>query len=111
MASIVATSANFILHNLWTFSDRQHQGLRFARGLFSFSLISAMGLFATTALYVGFTRAIQHFAIVTSRLGVLGIPLACQLAAILVGACASYLLNGEFTWPEVAIGTLGADRT
>lgn len=101
MASIVATLANFILHNLWTFSDRQHQGLRFARGLLSFSLISAMGLFATTALYVGFTRAIQHLAIVTSRLGVLGIPLACQLAAISVCACASYLLNGKFTWPEV----------
>ena len=99
-ATIVATSGNFILHNLWTFSDRQHQGLRLVRGLLSFSLISTMGLFTTTTFYVAFARTAQHFAIVTSHLGALEIALACQLAAIAVGACASYLLNGKFTWPE-----------
>jgi len=27
IASVISTTCNFIFHNRWTFSDRQHQGL------------------------------------------------------------------------------------
>ncbi len=102
IASVVSTTVNFILHNWWTFSDRQHRGLRLVRGFFSFGLISAMGVSITTALYVGFTRMATHLTIVNSYRGTLEIPLACQLAAILLGAGASYLLNRQFTWPRAS---------
>jgi len=100
IASVVSTSCNFIFHNCWTFSDRQHQGLRLVRGFLSFALISTIGVVITTEFYVIFTRFASHFAIVNSHLGKLGIPLTCQFAAILLGACMSYLLNGAFTWPR-----------
>ena len=101
VASVVSTSGNFIFHNCWTFSDRQHQGLRLVRGFLSFAIISTIGIFITTEFYVSFTRVASHLAIVTSHLGKLGIPLTCQFAAILLGACMSYLLNGAVTWPRV----------
>ena len=100
VASVVSTSGNFIFHNCWTFADRQHQGLRLVRGFLSFAIISTIGIFITTEFYVSFTRVASHLAIVTSHLGKLRIPLTCQFAAILLGACASYLLNGAFTWPR-----------
>jgi putative flippase GtrA len=100
VASVVSTSGNFIFHNCWTFSDRQHQGMRLVRGFLSFALVSTIGIFVTTEFYLNFTRTASHFAIVTSHLGKLGIPLTCQFVAILLGACASYLLNGAFTWPR-----------
>lgn len=101
IASVVSTCGNFIFHNCWTFSDRQHQGLRLVRGFLSFAIISTIGIFITTEFYVSFTRLASHLAIVTSHLGKLGIPLTCQFAAILLGACMSYLLNGAVTWPRV----------
>ena len=99
-ASVVSTCVNFILHNRWTFSDRQHQGLRLLRGFLSFGLISAMSISITTVFYVVFTRIATHLTIVNSHLGRLGIPLVCQFAAILLAASTSYLLNGIFTWPR-----------
>ena len=107
MASVVSTSCNFIFHNWWTFSDRQHQGLRLVRGFLSFAFISTIGVFITTEFYVIFTRFASHLAIVSSHRGKLGIPLSCQFAAILLGACMSYLLNGAFTWPRAQSKTAG----
>jgi putative flippase GtrA len=101
IASVVSTSGNFIFHNCWTFADRQHQGMRLLRGFLSFALISTIGIFITTEFYVSFTRVASHLAILNSHLGKLGIPLTCQFAAILLGACMSYLLNGAVTWPRV----------
>ena len=100
IASVVSTSGNFVLHNRWTFSDRQHQGLGLIRGFLSFALISAVAVSITTGFYVVFTRIAAHLAIVNSHLGNLGIPLTCQFAAILLAASTSYLLNGQFTWPR-----------
>jgi len=101
VASVVSTSGNFIFHNCWTFVDRQCQGMRLVRGFLSFALISTIGIFITTEFYVSFTRAASHLAILNLHLGKLGIPLTCQFAAILLGACMSYLLNGAVTWPRV----------
>jgi putative flippase GtrA len=100
IASVISTFGNFVLHNRWTFSDRQHQGLHLVRGFLSFALISAMGILITTAFYVVFSRIATHLTIVNSHPGSLGIPLSCQFAAILLAASTSYLLNGQFTWPR-----------
>jgi putative flippase GtrA len=100
IASVVSTSGNFILHNRWTFSDRQHQGLHLVRGFLSFAIISAVAVSMTTAFYIVFSRIATHLTIVNSRLAGLGIPLSCQFAAILLAASTSYLLNGQFTWPK-----------
>lgn len=100
IASVVSTSGNFILHNWWTFSDRQHEGLRLLRGFLSFALISAVGVVITTVLYANFIRVAAHIAILNAHVSRLGIPLICQFAAVLLGAWLSYLLNGAFTWPR-----------
>jgi len=100
IASVVSTSGNFILHNCWTFSDRQHQGLRLVRGFLSFVLISLMTITITTAFYVGFTNIATHLTILNSHPGKLSVPLTCQFVAILLAAGTSYLLNGKFTWPR-----------
>jgi len=110
IASVVSTLGNFILHNCWTFSDRQHQGARLVRGFLSFAIISAMGISLTTAFYVGFTRLVTHVTFLTSHRGTLPIPLACQFAAIVLASCTSYLLNREFTWPRAHSDAL-ADST
>ena len=100
IASVVSTSGNFILHNRWTFSDRQHQGVHLVRGFLAFAVISAVAVSMTTAFYIVFSRIATHLAIANSRLASLGIPLSCQFAAILLAASTSYLLNGQFTWPK-----------
>lgn len=41
-------------HNRWTFSDRQHQGLRSVRGFLSFALISVMSISSSQSFYVNF---------------------------------------------------------
>jgi putative flippase GtrA len=98
VANIISTVNNFVLHNLWTFSDRRHQGLRLVRGFLSFALMSAVGICITTAGYVGFTRIAARLAITNSHLIGLGVVLSCQFAAILLGASFSFALNRQFTW-------------
>lgn len=98
LANIVSTVGNFVFHNMWTFSDQQHQGLRLVRGFLSFVLMSTVGICITTAAYVGFTRIAAHLTITNFHLGGLGIALTCQFVAILLGGSASYALNREFTW-------------
>jgi putative flippase GtrA len=100
IASVVSTSGNFILHNRWTFSDRQHQGAHLVRGFLAFAIVSALAVSMTTAFYIVFSRIAAHLAIANSRLASLGMPLGCQFAAILLAASTSYLLNGQFTWPK-----------
>ncbi len=100
VATIVSTTGNFVMHNLWTFSDRQHKGLRLVRGFLSFALISGVCVCVTTSAYVGFTRSVANLIITNSHLGGLGIVLTCQFLAILTGASVSYALNWQFTWPR-----------
>jgi putative flippase GtrA len=100
VASAVSTLCNFVFHNRWTFSDRQHQGLGLVRGFLSFATISVVGIFITTEFYVNFLHVASRLPIINSYLGKIGVPLSCQFVAILLGACMSYLLNGAFTWPR-----------
>jgi putative flippase GtrA len=102
VANVISTVTNFVLHNLWTFSDRQHQGVRLVRGFLYFALTSLLSISVTTLAYVGFTRLAGHLPIVGAHQGShqlgLAIALACQFVAILLGAAISYTLNREFTW-------------
>ncbi|MGB6199061.1 MAG: GtrA family protein [Candidatus Acidiferrales bacterium] len=99
VANIVSTVGNFVLHNVWTFSDRQHRGLRMVRGFLSFALMSAIGICLSTVSYVGLVRFAARLPVAHFHPGGLGIVLGCQFIAILVGASVSYGLNREFTWP------------
>ena len=98
LANIVSTMGNFVFHNLWTFSDQQHRGLRLVRGFLSFAFMSVVGICVTTAAYVGFSRIAAHLTITHFHLGGLGIVLTSQFIAILLGGSVCYGLNREFTW-------------
>jgi putative flippase GtrA len=111
IANIVSTMGNFVLHNLWTFSDRQHQGLRLVRGFLSFALMSVLGIAVTTTAYVGFTRVAANVTITNSHSGSLAIVLPCQFAAILFGASLSYALNRAYTWPPTQTQETSTDAS
>jgi putative flippase GtrA len=100
VANVVSTLCNFFFHNLWTFADRQHQGVRLIRGFLSFALMSSAGILITTGAYVGFMKIAANLAIAKSHVGGLGIVLICQFFAILIGGFISYLLNWQFTWAK-----------
>lgn len=100
IANVVSTLSNFFLHNVWTFSDQQHQGSRLIRGFLSFILISSVSICITTIAYAGISEMASHLLTTTFHRSTLGIPMACQLVAIPLGAGFSYLLNRKFTWPQ-----------
>jgi putative flippase GtrA len=96
VANIASTVINFALHNVWTFSDRQHQGVRLVRGFAFFAVTSLLSIGVTTGAYLGFTRLAAHLATANAHTGI-RVALACQFVAILLGASVSYTLNREFT--------------
>ena len=98
--TMVSSVTNFIFHNVWTFSDRRHQGkLRMVRGYFSYLLSCALGIGATTGSYVALVWMAARVPFTISH-GVLFIPLVCQTIAIFLGASINYILNREYTWPR-----------
>jgi putative flippase GtrA len=109
IANVVSTVGNFILHNVWTFSDRAHRGIHMLRGFVYFAVMSSAGIGVSTLSYVGFTRLATHLTLTKSHTGSLGIVLACQFVAILIGASVSYLLNREFTWPHTGENASSSD--
>ena len=48
IANVVSTVGNFILHNVWTFSDRAHRGIHMVRGFIYFAIMSAAGIGIST---------------------------------------------------------------
>jgi putative flippase GtrA len=99
VANVVSTVTNFVLHNLWTFSDRQHQGVKLVRGFLFFGLTSLLSIAVTTTAYIGFTRIAAYVtAAGPGSHPVLAVALVCQFVSILLGAGVSYTLNREFTW-------------
>jgi len=70
------------------------------RGFMFFALMSSISICITTVFYVGLTRVAARLGITNSHPGGLGVPLACQLVAILLGVGFNYALNKEFTWPQ-----------
>jgi len=100
IANVLSTVVNFTLHNMWTFSDRQHQGMRMIRGFVFYVLMSAVGIFLSTVFYVQLIRIGGHLAAFGTHLGRSLIPLACQSVAIVFGAAINYVLNKKFTWPQ-----------
>jgi len=100
LANVLSTVVNFLLHNMWTFSDRRHQGASMIRGFVLYVLACGVGIFLTTVCYVQFVRLAGHLAIANTHLGKTLTPLACQCAAIFLGAAINYVLNKQFTWPQ-----------
>jgi putative flippase GtrA len=100
IANVLSTIVNFSLHNMWTFSDRQHQGMRMVRGFVFYVLMCAVGIFISTVSYVQLIHIAGRLAILTTHLGKSLAPLACQSVAIVLGAAINYVLNKKFTWPQ-----------
>lgn len=100
LANVLSTVINFLLHNMWTFSDRRHQGASMIRGFVLYVLACGVGIFLTTVCYVQFIRLASHLAIANTHLGKTFTPLVCQCAAIFLGAAINYVFNKQFTWPQ-----------
>jgi dolichol-phosphate mannosyltransferase len=111
MASLAANLHNYVLNNLWTFSERSHRGRQLlVKGYFSYLSMSALGLAITTAVYAGLTWGLTRFLQLPPQLpgSIEPIRLVCQLVAILLGLVANYELNKTITWPEE--GNMGFQR-
>lgn len=111
MASLAANLHNYVLNNLWTFSERSHRGRHLlVKGYFSYLSMSALGLAITTAVYAGLSWGLTRFLLLPTQLpgSIEPVRLVCQLVAILLGLAANYELNKTITWPEE--GSMGVQR-
>lgn len=100
VANVFSTVVNFLLHNLWTFSDRAHQGMRMLRGFVVYVLMCGVGIFISTYGYVQLVRVAGHMGMMNTHLMKSLVPLGCQFVAIFFGAAINYGLNKQFTWPQ-----------
>lgn len=102
IANCLSNFHNFILNNVWTFSDRRRKGFRFVTGYLSYLSMSAAGLAATTGIYAGLVWTAGYYAqlrgVTTGSL----IPLICQFVAIVPGVSFNFHLNKMFTWRKSA---------
>lgn len=101
LANITASISNYLINNLWTFSDRAHRRWQIVRGYLSYLLMSAAGLVVSTMAYAGLTWLLNRYPL-DHNTSISGkIILLCQLASIAVGALLNYELNASVTWPVV----------
>ncbi|WP_242139013.1 glycosyltransferase family 2 protein [Sphingomonas sp. TREG-RG-20F-R18-01] len=85
VATLVATSSNFFLNNILTYSDQRLKGRRLAWGWVTFNLVCGVGLFAN----VGIARWLyqRHNYLILSA-----------LAGIAVTTVWNYSMSSIFTW-------------
>ena len=98
-ANFVATLHNYIVNNLWTFSDRRHEGGSWLKGAMLYFAVATIGIGVTTGCYTLFTGpGARHLL----REAIGSVPawfaLLAQLAAIVVGTSLNYFLNKTITW-------------
>ena len=85
VATLVATSSNFFLNNILTYSDQRLKGRRLAWGWVTFNLVCGVGLFAN----VGIARWLyqRHNYLILSA-----------LAGLAVTTVWNYSMSSIFTW-------------
>jgi len=103
IASLAANMQNYVLHNIWTYSDRSRKGFGRLGGYFSYLLTSAAGLVIATESYAGLTWSLAHTSMMRngSTASVFDIRMSCQFAAVLFGIWANGAVNKVFTRAEI----------
>jgi dolichol-phosphate mannosyltransferase len=85
VATLVAMTSNFFLHNQFTYRDRRLHGLRLVRGLVTFYLVCGLGIVANVgvATYVFSANHVWWLA---------------GVAGAVVGSVFNFAMSSVFTW-------------
>ncbi len=106
IACLAANVQNYLLHSAWSYLSDARKDFRKLEGYFSYLLMSAAGLVATTVSF-----ALLEWTLGLGRGGLLPhrslaatfwLRLSCQFAAIVLGIRFNYILNRMFDWPDLA---------
>lgn len=85
-ASLAATTTNFLLNNLLTFSDRRLTGTRLVIGFFSYLAVASVGILASVGVATLALSRLTHFTILAA------------LAGIAIDAVWKYALSSRLVW-------------
>jgi dolichol-phosphate mannosyltransferase len=104
VASLLSNLTNYTANNLWTFSDRRHQGWAMVRGYASYLCMSLVGLLASTLTFATLSHGLHR--LFPPQLAGHGLKpiIVVQLFSILVGTVFNYELNRRVTWRDAAKG-------
>lgn len=101
LACLAGNGMNYFLHRAWAYAAGARKDFRNQNGYFSYLLISAPGLLATTLSYAGLCRSLVHGPL--SHLGgaapLFYARLSCQFIAVLAGVGFNYAVNRMWDWP------------